>query len=306
MEEKTTRGKRGASAAQNEETVFNPLRKERVIIKHVPKESALIHNPKHINYGGMSEEASRWFTVPMLKSGQLYDVLTKEEKTFLEEAMGLENNALSIYRKKDNYWSNFMVRLQKQDNYLDLSVPEDYIKYKVLLANKDYIAPSLDALQTKPKATYEFVILHEQEEAKANKKRVNSTVEAYKEFGKIEDDTNKLRVILETATGKPLSVKTSAEVLSDRIDKLIKADARLFLRVAQDPMLDTKVLLKRGIEVGAVILRNGLLYDTDGKPLCDKGDATLSVAAAYINKPAHQALKMAIEAKITDSEKQDE
>lgn len=306
MEETNTkRGKRGASQQVEEPAMFNPLKKERVIVKHVPKESALIHNPKHINYGGMSEEASRWFTVPMLKSGQLCDVLTKDEKSFLEEAMGLEANALSVYRKKDNFWSNYMVRLQKQDNYLDLSVPEDYIKYKVLLANKDYIAPSLDELQTRPKATYEFVILHEQEEAKANKKRVNSTVEAYMTFGKIESDTDKLRVILETASGKPLSARTSADVLSDRIDKLIKADAKLFLRIAQDPMLDTKVLLKKGIEAGAVILRNGLLYDLEGKPLCDKGDATLSVASAYINKPANQALKMAIEAKIAEVNKQE-
>lgn len=73
---------------EQEEVKENPLRNERVIVKHVPKESALIHNPKHINYGGMSEEASRWFTVPMLKSGQLVDVLTKTEKSYLEKAMG--------------------------------------------------------------------------------------------------------------------------------------------------------------------------------------------------------------------------
>jgi len=38
--------------------------------------------------------------------------------------MGLEYNALSIYKKVDNYWENNMVRLTKQDNILDLSDPE--------------------------------------------------------------------------------------------------------------------------------------------------------------------------------------
>ena len=289
---------------EQEEVKENPLRNERVIVKHVPKESALIHNPKHINYGGMSEEASRWFTVPMLRSGQLVDVLTKNEKSFLEKAMGLEDNALSVYRKKDNFWKNFFVRLQKQDNYLDLSVPEDYIKYKVLLANKDFIAPSLDMLQNRPKATYEFVILHETEEAKANKKRVNATVAAYKEFGKIEDDKHKMRFILEMAEGKPYAVNTSSDVLSDKIDKLIKADAKLFLRIVEDPMFYSKLLIKRGAEVGAVIVRSGLFFTIDGKPLCDKGDANLSVAAAYINKPVNQTLKMFIEAKINEFDKQ--
>lgn len=300
MEETKTSSKRAKTQAVAEDIVFNPLQNKRVIIKHVPKETALIHNPRHINYGGMSEEASRWFTVPLQRSGKLVDVLTKEEKTFLEEAMGLEYNALSVYRKVDNYWSNFFVRLRKQDNYLDLSNPEDYIKYKVLLANTERIAPSLDALQTKRKATYEFVILNEDEEAKASKKRVSANIQAYKELGKIESDFHKLRVIVEAATGKNMGVNTQPDVLSDRIDKLIQADAKLFLKIAQDPMLDTKVLLKRGIEAGAVLLKNGLFYTTDNTPMCDAGEATLSVAAAFINKPKNQALKMAIEAKIQE------
>lgn len=291
------------NTAKTDEGYVNPLRDERIIVKHVPKETAMIHNPKHINYGGMAENASRWITVPLLRNGVPVDVLTKQEKDYLEDVLGYEKNALSVHKKKDNFWSNFMVRLNKQDNIFDLSNPLDYIKYKVLLANTDIIASSLDVLHDRPKATYEFVILHENEEAKANKKKVNTNIEAYKELGKIEDDKDKLRVIVETATGKPISAATKLDVLTDKIDKLITADAKLFLKVAKDPMLDTKVLLRLGVECGAVILRNGLYYTSENEPMCEKGDATLSVAAAYLNLPKNQQLKLSIEAKINKENK---
>lgn len=60
--------------------------------------------------------------------------------------MGLPYNALSIYKKEDNYWDNYQVRLGKGETPLNLSNPNDYINYKVLLANRDFIAPSLEAL----------------------------------------------------------------------------------------------------------------------------------------------------------------
>jgi fructokinase len=74
-------------------------------------------------------------------------VLTRDEKEYLEHVMGLEYNALSIYNKpENNFWSDAntngisAVTLSKSDTYLDLSNPNDYIRYKIALANKDYIA----------------------------------------------------------------------------------------------------------------------------------------------------------------------
>ena len=280
---------------------INPLKNERVIVRRLLKEGK-ITNPKHVLYGGMALGAFHTFTVPMLRNGHLVDVLTKAEKAYLEEAMGLETNALSVHRQVDNYWSNYQVKLGKEDTILDLSIPEEYIKYKVLLANTECIAPSLDAVNLKQKETYEYVLLHEEEEAKANKKRVNKNIEAYKILGKIEGDKDKLRTIVEIATSRPQHRTASIDALTDQIDRLIQANANLFLTIAQDPLLDTKVLLKKGIETGAVKVKNDLFYDADGKPLCDAGNATFSVAAEWLNKPKNQGTKLAIEAKIKASE----
>ena len=283
-----------------DEPIVNCLKNEKIIVKHVPKETGMVRDPKHILYGGMAESAVKWFTVPRLTSGMYVNVLTNAEKTCLEEVMGLEYNALSIYNKTDNFWDNFMVRLTKQDNILDLSNPEDYIKYKVLLANKDFIAPSLQELEDHPKATYQFVIIHENEESQASKKKMNATMQAYMEFGKIQDNADILRTIIETIDGRPTSKNSKIEFLQDKVGKLIQADAKLFVRVASDPLLSTKVLIKKAIEGGLISNRGGMLYlKADGTPLCgDNEEPTLSIAAKFLNLPKNQELKFSLEAKL--------
>lgn len=278
------------------------LRNERVIIRFVPKQSGLVTNPKHILYGGMAETAVRWFTVPRLSSGMYVNVLTDKEKAFLEEIMGLEYNALSIYKKVDNFWDNLQVRLTKQDNYLNLADPEDYIRYKVLLANKDQIAASLQVLQDRPKATYQFVIIQEGEETKSAKKEMTATMQSYMKFGEIQDNADVLRTIIETIDGRPIAKSTKIEFLQEKINKLIQADPKLFLRVAEDKYLNTKVLIKKAIEEGLISNRGGMLYlKSDGTPLCgDNEEPTLSIAAKFLNMPKHQDLKFSLEAKLKE------
>ena len=284
----------------------NCLRNERVIIRHIPKESGMVTNPKHILFGGMAENAVRTFVVPRLSSGMFVNILTDSEKAFLEEVMGLEYNALSIYKKVDNFCDDSnesgisRVRLTKQDNYLNLADPEDYIRYKILLANKDYIAPSLQALQDSPKATYQFVIISEGDETKSAKDNMSATMKCYKEFGKIENDINTLRVIVETIDGRPTAPTVKLEFLQGRINALIQADSKIFLRVITDPMLSTKVLIKRAIEAGLISNRGNYLYlKSDNTPLCEVNEEpTLNIAAKFLNAPKNQEINFALEAKL--------
>lgn len=285
-----------------DEPIANCLRNERIIVKHVPKEAGIVRDPKHILYGGMAEGAVRWLTVPRLTSGMYMNVLTNAEKAYLEDVMGLEYNALSIYNKVDNFWDNYQVRLNKQDNFLNLADPDDYIKYKVLLANKDLIAPSLQDLEDHPKATYQFVIIHENEESQASKKKMNVTMQAYMEFGKIQENADILRTIIETIDGRPTSKNSKIEFLQEKVGKLIQADARLFVRVTTDPLLSTKVLIKKAIEGGLISNRGGMLYlKADGTPLCvDNEEPTLNIAAKYLNMPKNQELLFSLQAKLKE------
>ena len=286
--------------------IINCLRNERVIVRHIPKLGGMVTNPKHILYGGMADNAVKTFTVPRLSSGMYVNVLTDDEKACLEQIMNLEYNALSIYKKTDNFWDDSndkgisSVRLTKQDNYLNLSDPEDYIRYKILLANKNYIAPSLEALQDAPKASYQFVIISEGDETKNAKVNMSTTMKCYKEFGKIENNADTLRVVIETIDGRPLASNSKLEFLQTKANDLIQADSRLFLKVVTDPLLDTKVLIKRAIEAGIISKRGTYLYlREDNTPLCENNEEpTLNIAAKYLTNPRHQELKFSLEAKL--------
>ena len=292
----------------DENAPINCLRNERIIVRHIPKMTGMWgNNPRHILAGGMAEGAVRTFVVPRLSSGMFVNVLTDKEKSFLEEVMGLEYNALSIYKKVDNFWDDSnenginKVKLTKQDNYFNLADPEDYIRYKILLANKDYIAPSMQVLQDTPKATYQFVIISEGEETKLAKNNMSATMLCYKEFGKIENDIDTLRVIIETISGRPISQSSKLEFLQTKANELIQTDSKIFLKVITDPMLSTKVLIKKGIEAGLISNRGNYLYlRADNTPLCEANEEpTLNLAAKYLNSAKHQDILFMLQAKLT-------
>lgn len=286
---------------------INCLRKERVIVRHLNKRTGLkINDPKHVFYGGMAENAVKTYTVPMSDTGTFVNILTEDEQRYLEDALGLEYKALSPYKKTDNFWDDSneygisRVMLQKQDNYFDLSIPEDYIKYKILLANKNLIAPSLQVLEDTPRATYEYVIISENEETKVAKKSMNATMECYVEFGAIKDDRDILRTVIEILDGRPTASNVKLDWLQTKANELIQADAKGFLRVVKDPMLKTKVLIKASIEAGLISKRGDFLYlRKDGTPLCnDDEEPTLNIAARYLNEPKHQEVKFYLEAQL--------
>ena len=288
-----------------EKPLINCLRNEQVIVRYLPKQSRMVSNPKHVLFGGMAENATRTFVVPMLSSGRYVNVLTDDEKDFLEDIMGLPKNAMSIYKKVDNFWDDTneagisKVTLRKQDNYLNLANVEDYIRYKILIANKDYIAPSLEALETHPKATYQFVILTEESETTSARKGMTILMQCYTAYGKIEDDVDALRIIIETLTGITVHKNTKKEFLQTKINELIQSNSKMFLKIATDPLLQTKVLIRKCIESGLIAHRGNQYYIREGNiPMCEDGEPTLNVAAQWINLPKNQEIKLSLEAKL--------
>ena len=287
----------------------NCLRKERIIVRFVPSQTAMVQRKGHILSGGMAETATRSFVVPRLaKTGMFKNVLTDSEKTCLERLMGLEINALSIYKKENNFWDDSnpngigRVTLHKQDNYLDLSIPEQYIQYKILLANKDYIAASMEELEERPKATYQFVLISEGDETRKNLSKMDITMECYTEYGAVKKDKDTLRVIIEQLEKRPISYNVKLDYLQGKINDYIQADPRKFFTVIKDEYLPAKVLVKKAVEAGLIGTKNNTYYlRKDGSPLCEMGEeSTLNNAAKYISSIKHQELKYMIEAQLKE------
>lgn len=294
-----------ADRGHDADELISCLTNQTVIVRHLPQPGT-ISDPKHVLYGGLAETATVTLTVPKLKSGTFKNVLTNSEKAYLEAVMGLEAGALNVYNKVNNFWDNTTeggisrVRLTKQDTQLHLNDPIDYIKYKILLANKDLICPNVQELQDHPKATYRFVLITNNEVNSVAKTRMNTKMQCYVEYGRIDRDWDVLRAVVETITGKPIANNTKLEFLQTTAGELIEADAKLFLGVVKDPLLKARVLIRKCID-NAIISRRGDYYylRKDNTPLCENGEEpTLSVAAKYISNPKRQELKLSLEAQL--------
>lgn len=291
------------------------LRNETVIVRKLPKRTNLVQDSNHIMGDGMHENAFKMYCVPKLqKTNNFVNVLTNDEKDYLEYIMGLEHNALSIYKqpKEENYWSNAnpnglsSVTLHKRDNIFDLSKPTDYISVKILLANKDKICPSMEEWEARPKETYEYVIIREGQESKLSKSNTDATIEAIMKLGKIASDKDTLKLTVETMMGKKYSQSTTAEWLQTQALDMIKSsakNAKLFLNIVNDDSLDNKVLIRKAINAGIVADRGGYLYIKDGNmPMCGDGEEpTINIAAKWLGRPKNQEMLFSLQAKVKES-----
>ena len=292
--------------------MVNCLRNETVIVRKLPKKTGLVQDSNHIMGDGMHENAFRTYCVPKLqKTNNFVNVLTNEEKEFLEQYMGLEKNALSVYKqpKEENYWSNAnpnglsSVTLKKRDNVFDLSKPTDYIALKILLSNKDKICPSMEEWEARPKETYDYVVIREGQESKLSQSNTDATIEAVMKLGKISDDKDILKLVVETMMGKRYGDKVTKEWLQTQALDMIKSsakNARLFLNIINDESLDNKVLIRKAINMGVIADRGGFLYIKDGnQPMCGDGEEpVMNNAARWLGKPKNQEVLFAIQAKL--------
>jgi hypothetical protein len=298
----------------------NCLVNERVILRKLPKRTNLVQDSNHVMGDGMHDNAFYIYSVPKLqKSNVFVNVLTDTEKDYLEYVMGLPKNALSVYRqpKEENFWSNSnpnglsKITLRKRDNIFDMSKPTDYIAVKILMANKDKICPSMEEWAARPKETYEFVIIREGQESKLSKNNTDATIQAVMKLGKIADDKDILKLVVETMMGKKYTDATSLDWLQTQALDLIKntpKNARMFLSIMDDESLDNKVLIRKCISKGIIADRGGFLYIKDGNiPMCGDGEEpTLKMAAKWLSKPSNQERLFKLQAQLKGETTEDE
>jgi len=190
--------------------------------------------------------------------------------------------------------------LTKTDSYLDLSIPEDYIKYKVLLSNKDYICPNLQELNDRRKVTYEFVLINEGDEVRQTNQAMSASMEASMELGKILENKSLLKFVTEVLSNRPISKNSKLDFIQAQAFKEMQSNPKIFLGIVKDPYLKTKVLISECMDAGILRKRNDLYYvASNSEPLCELGEeSTLSVAAKYLNTPKRQEIKLTLEAKL--------
>ena len=283
---------------------INVLRDERVVVRFIRRQTDFIKDPQHVMYGGMHEKGKRRFVLPMYTSGSYVNVLTDAERRFLEHFMGLEEDALSIYKKENNFWANRHVLLGKEDTLLDLSTPDGYIDYKILLANKEFIAPSREVYDKTPKASYQYVIIQAKDKNKVDLSRFTATAKAFKLLSSIEDDVKKLAGVVFLSTGRFVSPAATRDDVLLLVKELMENDPSLFVSVLEDPYFETKTLINRCVTLGLIrnVQRLFFLSGTN-QPLCEDGqDPTLEVACVFLNSPRNQEILFKLQGKLAQKE----
>lgn len=269
-----------------------------ITVKYIKRKKGMSSNVSedHVISGGMLSGSVKKFTTPLMKNGGLANILTKEEKEYLEKETGLE---LSVYK---DFWKTHYVSLFKDDNRLDLSNPMDYISYKILSVLKDDIAPNWS--ERNMKQTYQFVMVSGDEEMSERKVTLDSKLEAFRLYGKIDEDKDKLIGILSLLTNQPVSKETSLKWLQTKVAEFLDSKPESFLAIVKDKSLETKLMINTSIEKG-IILKKGNKYSTsDGLDLCENGQiATFENAVTYLDNVKHQDVRTFIEAKILGNKK---
>ena len=267
-----------------------------VTVKFISRRTGMAANvePGHVISGGMLTNAVKRFSAPLQRNGSIKNVLTKEEKECLEDLTGLN---LSVY---GDFWFNYYVALEKEDtnNRLDLSSPMDYISYKILLSlTKEDISPSWK--ERNDKQTYQFAITYQDEEIIEKKNRFDFKKDAFKLYGKIEDDKAKLLGILKLLTNKPISPDSTLLWLQTKIEEIIDDKPSSFLNIINDKAFYTRLLINEGLESKVIIKKSNKYSTIDGLDLCENGEIpTFDNATKYLDDARNQEVRSLIEAKI--------
>lgn len=271
------------------------LPKEVITLKFIKRRRGLATEvaDNHVISGGMLDGAVKKFCAPLERSGNIKNVLTDSEKEFLEKATGLN---LSVY---GGFWNSFWVHLYKDDNMnkIDLSTPMGYISYKVLKHLTSDIAPSWK--QRNDKLSYMFAITKDEDLFDEEKAKLDSKKEAWKLYGKIEDDKEKLIDILRLLSNKSIAESSSLKWIQGQVESILDSNPKSFLSVVQDKHLDIKILINKAVTKGYITKSNNKYSTVDGLDLCEQGQVpSFDNAVLYLDNPKNQDVKSLIEAKV--------
>ncbi len=233
------------------------------------------------------------FDLPIsTKTGRLVNILTKEEQTFFEEELFLNPGELSVYKKKNNYWHTFKVKLDKEERILDLSDPIDNLTYRICMLSP-HVAPNWETRYQS--ASFQFALQDEEVIVQEKVTKANKKKDAYKFLGKVENNPDRMRNILRVY-GNKVAPNTKAETMYATLDELIDDEKSLpgLLAVINDPNFEMKIFIEDALSVGA-ILKKGTRYSLPGG---DKIGGVLNDVIDYFKDAVNQDIYLKIKNQI--------
>ena len=270
----------------------------RVNVTMIPKKTPLVTSKNHVLASGRAPGATVTICVPVKIDGSYVQVLSEEEQECLVKLMGLPKDALSSYLRVNNYWDNYSIKLNAEDKSIDLSTPEGYIEYKVLVANKHLIATSAEEHRKNPDSEHLYLLSFEDERARRIEEEADLSLNG------IRDDRDTMRAVLERLTGSALSLRVDRSFLLNKLTKIAQEAPKRFIEVAGNENLASMVVLKKAAALKLIFNKGGKFYRLDNTPICNVDEEpTLENASAYLSRPQNQEEFLTLKASIKDAEK---
>jgi hypothetical protein len=219
------------------------------------------------------------------------------ERQFFETELGADlNPTLKI---EENFWRNNRlgrVVITKEGLQLNLNLPLDMLKYKILLSNKNLIAPSYDSRNDK--ATYEFMIVDESKVVTQKLEEASLRANAYVKFAEITNSkANTIGFI--KSLGRAIPVSATEDWMKGEVLKIVENDAKNFLEIVNHPQYKERIFVQEAVEAGAILRKGENRYTLDNGH--ELGDLTDTIN--YLMNPDYQEVKLRIKAKIELSKK---
>jgi len=272
----------------------------------------------------LNDGAVMAITVPISRAtGELVNPLTLEEKEYFEDTklsgMDFVPGDLSPYKKPDDrngiipFWYKREVIIRKPDTVvtndtiltkLNLSNPDQYLDYKILLANSGYggiVAPNWESRYDS--GSYRLVLVDEGYEEEITASTAQHNIEAYKLFDKIQHSQTKLYEFLsiywiENQTSAKPSVDEKVPFMVAQVQSIIQKDAKKFIEVMNSDY-DHKLNIHNGIRNGVIkIIGSTFVLMPDETPL----GSSLKEVILYFKDERHQEDHLKLLAQIDATE----
>ena len=210
----------------------------------------------------------------------------KELEVNLNPSLPIEDNFWRSDRAKRN-----KVFLTKEGLILSLSNSLDMLKYLILLANEQKVAPNYESRRLK--ASYEWMLVDEGKVISAKVEKAETKAKAYTKFAEVISSEASMVDFIKSL-GRTVPANRTTDWLKSEVLKVIENDPNYFLTIIEDPYYKDKVFIQDAVEAGSIRRMGDKRYVLDNG--VELGDIVSVIN--WVNDPDNQEAKFRIKNQI--------
>lgn len=224
-----------------------------------------------IQYKDCTTSLGPYFT----RSGRIYTGLSVEDEKRLGEILRIDLSPVSVF------WKTFQIKMTSKDLILDTEDPYEELKYLFLKSHKRVANGMADK-----KATANYVIINEVEEAKELNKYNKQKRKAFKEFDKLSVGDMRKCLRLYGYNAEEMDNELAEQKLSTLVDE---DPHRFLMKWVENDTKEIEFLIETAIAKN-VVRKNKNIYKYGTEVL----GTNLEAAVDFLNNNANQEIKLAI------------